>query len=495
MGSRSHFKLTLLSTSVTVCALALAACGNAQWHEVPSSNTGDVIADQQKVPNTTPLQPGQDVHVSSDRLPGRTNPSAPIDESTPILDRNDTLRVIDPNPKGKEGYVEVVVVDTKNPNKPAEPVYVPREFVSPDPVAPTNEQKAADRYFMIQNIATEKVRVYETCGAKKTATECVHRMILEADMTAGEDTPTKTKRTILGSYRVSQWFKFYEDKRGLFPSWYSSNLPELPAPGASIQTWMSQSLLPNGKGSMRGSFGWYTAHLEPNASEQWTHGTFGWGADGDRYIQMTRDPGLNIIMDPRSQGCTRLENQAIAFVREIMPRGARIIKIYAKEAYRDEKREQYANLPMAKWDWILTKEGINSKNAPTSAKAEVENRKVPSSEILESGTYLLDQMPDAVPLTNSGDPRSSGNGNLYDIDPASFKGVFVVDEGRLVGYSHPKELKVGGHADHQIPSIMISTDSKVVYPKLRTKPAPVTGPVSPSLPSGAQQGGDKGLAK
>ncbi|MES2963201.1 MAG: hypothetical protein V4760_04865, partial [Bdellovibrionota bacterium] len=342
MGRKPSEKLTLLSCIVTISALT--ACSNSKWQEV-APKTGDPIAEQQKAPTTPPLKQGQEVVVIPDRLPGRTDPNQPLGETPITLEGGDRLRVKDPNPKGKEGYVEVVVVDTRAPSKPTQPILVPREYVAPEAPPKTQEQDQADRYFMIQNVATEKSRIYENCVSKKSDGSCVHRLILESEMTAGEDTRTKERRTLLGSFRITQWYKFYQDKQDLFPSFYAPGFPKLPDEGASVQTWLSKKYLPEGKGQMRGAFGWYTAHLGPNADEQWTHGTFGWSEDGDKFIRVTREPKYDHL---RSAGCTRIENQAIAFARDVMPKGSKVIRIYAKEGYRDEKLTQY-DFPVLKW--------------------------------------------------------------------------------------------------------------------------------------------------
>jgi hypothetical protein len=308
---------------------------------------------------------------------------------------------------------------------------------------------------MIQNIATEKVRIYERCHS----VDCSHRLVLETDMTAGEDTPEKTKRTILGSYAIQRWAKFYEDVNGLYPSWYDPQYPSLPTPGADLSAWTSRALLPNGRGVTRGSFGWYTALIGPNAETQWTHGTFGWGADGPRFIHLTRDSILNHLSDPRSHGCTRLENRAIAFMRDIMPKGSRIVKIYAREAIaHPEAVVKLARTPSPVWSYVLTKDGVR-EDAP-SASAEA-NRSVTEDRILERGEFELDQKADAVALQSAtdrssrrDDPRVVQTGNLYDLPVQKFRGVFYVDTGRLSGYEHPEGLEVGGYRDRHLPGFM-----------------------------------------
>lgn len=478
MGHLKGFEQTVLGLGLTVFVSAsFVACSNSKWQEV-AAKTGDPIAEQQRT-NTQPedLRPGQTVYTNPDVLRGRTNPEQPPEDTPIVIERGTEVTVKDPTPQGPEGLIEVTI-NTKNPETPNTPdkeqtVYVPPEYISTEPVVPTNEQNSADRFFMVQNIATEKVRVYENCAEKKKDGSCVHRLVLETDMSAGEDTPDQSRRTILGSYRIVSWFKFYEDNLRLFPSWYHPSYPAVPAPGASLEEWMGKTILPSThpKASMRGSFGWYTAHIEPNASEQWTHGTFGWGSDGDKFIQLVRDPQTNIVMDPRSQGCTRVENRAIAFMREIMPRGSKLIKIYAKEAYRDPARRRYVGRNAAKWNYALTKTGVDVEGPKSGVK---HSAGVSEDQILERGEFVLDQMPDAVPFSKEGDGRIVENGNLYSIPEESYKGVFVVDEGVLVDYSHPKELKVGGHTKNYMPSILLSKNKRFVLPSAATHPGEKT---------------------
>ncbi|MEK7355058.1 MAG: hypothetical protein AAB250_01315, partial [Bdellovibrionota bacterium] len=254
-----------------------------------------------------------------------------------------------------------------------------------------------------------------------------------------------------------------------YPSFYAPGFPQLPEEGASYAQWLSKKYLPQGKGVARGAFGWYTAHLEPNASEQWTHGTFGWGDDGDKFILATRDPKLNEAIDPRSYGCTRVENRSIAFAREILAKGAKVIRIYAKEGYRDQSLARYKDQPERKWNWVLTKEGINSPAAPKASAAAVAKTQPSDNDVLDSGTFLLDQTPDAIPFTNVGNARTTQNGNLYRVLVDEMKGAFLVDEGTLVGYEHPKSFEVGGHADRKLPTLVLSTDMRFTLAKKKSK--------------------------
>jgi hypothetical protein len=425
MSNKMKLSLTIFSVTATFFATGLTACGNSKWHEV-ARHTGDPVAEQQTTDTKArDLRPGQPVTTAPERVIVQKDAEQPSEEDI-VLDRNEPVIVLDPTPVGKDGSVKVITVDDKEG-------YVPPQYLETKPV----ELKPEDKFFMIQNIATEKVRVYRNCATKDADGTCHHQMILETDMTAGEDTPDKTRRSILGSYTIEKWIKFYEDGEKAFPSWYDPKYPMPPKAGADITDWMTnKKYLPNGKGSMRGSFGWYTAYVGPDASEQWTHGTFGWGADGGKFIDASKDTK----MDLRSRGCTRVENQAIAFMREYMPIRSKIFKVYAKEAVKDETLARYQKAGQ-KWSWILTKDGVRSTTATSGAK---QNASKEEDEILEKGSYSLDQKPKVA------------KGNVYKIKAESFKGVFNIDEGRLVGYEHPKEIRVQGQKPYKLSSLVTS---------------------------------------
>jgi hypothetical protein len=452
MSNISLLKLTVYGITLTVMGLASTGCSNSRWEEKAANpHTGDAMAERQlPPPPSRPLRQNQTVFTGPDRLIVRKHPDQPAAEAPEVLEQNTELKIVDPAPVGKDGQIEVVHIDTRTPDVKPEPVFVPKDYVSEKPVVPTIEQASANRYFMVQNIATEKVRVYERCTRALRNGDCPHRLVLETDMSAGEDTPDKSRQTILGSYRISAWFKFYEDQKNLFPSWYRAYYPEVPPPGAPIEAWLSHSLMPDDRGKMRGSFGWYTAHLEPDAQAQWTHGTFGWGKDGGRFIDLVRDAKINEMMDPRSMGCTRVENQAIAWMREKLPVGTTVVKVYAKESYGDSNLNRYQAFELTHWDWILTRSGVNESGA-MSADANRVRRAGEEANSLESGTYTPVQVPHAVALTGERNGSIDANGNLYNLPLSSFKGVFLVDEGRFEGYVHPAELRISGQIPHILP--------------------------------------------
>jgi hypothetical protein len=167
-----------------------------------------------------------------------------------------------------------------------------------------------------------------------------------------------------------------------------------------------------------------------------------------------------------------LENRAIAYVRNMIAPGTEVFRVYAVEGYRDPSRKAYADQKQPKpWEFILTKEGYQ-KDGPTSDKEAVLARNVPQSEWLETGRYDADQYPTAVPLmqnASGGEARTGKSGNTYRIDDDNFKGVFLVDEGRFVNYSHPRGLQVGGYPKKELPSFLVTSGSYTDARKVKTE--------------------------
>ncbi|MGE3759804.1 MAG: L,D-transpeptidase [Pseudobdellovibrionaceae bacterium] len=336
--------------------------------------------------------------------------------------------------------------------------------VSATAVAQTS---SGSKYFIIQNIATERTRVYERCQTEGCAS---HKMILEARTVVGRPTGTdgdsERAKTWLGAYRIQSWVKFYQDGAKHYPSWYNSSSPMLPKPGASFLDWMSKSLLPNpGQGVYRGAFGWYAGLLQPNVNQQWLHGTYGWGADGNKFIDETRNFFLTIVKDARSSGCTRLSNENISYIRHLVKEGADVIRIYANEAWRDRSLSKYGpevNQP-GRWDYMLTTESVNKPGA-TIDKSAVLSRNLSSSQILEEGTLYFDRKPSARPyrkVIGGWTRRWNPSGNVYSVSSDDFKGLFLVDEGVLLNYAHPKGLKVSGNS---LPSYIKTTNPTAERP-------------------------------
>ena len=309
------------------------------------------------------------------------------------------------------------------------------------------QAQTASKYFIVQNIATEKMRIYEKCTA---FAGCAHRMIFETDMVVGKLSTDRDLWTRVGTYKVEKWVKFYEDGGEAYPSWYDPSYPATPSAGGSYSDWAANSAMPKGQGSLRGAFGWYAAMLSPNPHGQWIHGTIGWGSDGDKFIKQTRGFLANIFTDPRSHGCTRLENRAVAYVQSFITAGTEVFRVYAKEDVIDENLKTYqAQRSPVQFNFMLTRDQVRKDNPNSSAKSAVESRlqdgKISSSDVLEEGTYLANQYPSVMAIT--GQRASSGkSGDTYSLGQAAFHGTFFVDHGRFTGYDHPEAMPRGGIA-------------------------------------------------
>lgn len=310
---------------------------------------------------------------------------------------------------------------------------------------------------------------------------------METEVVVGEDKDNPSDkgkgRSILGSYRVTGWAKFYEDQDRHYPAWYKEGYPMPPALGNNDwRDWFKNKYMPPGvdgekDGKMRGAFGWYAAFAAPHAYGQWTHGTVGWGVNKDEYIKKTKKFMINVVTNPRSSGCTRNNNEAIAFLRQLTETGTPIIKIYAREAllnpnYRGEPRQ---------WQYVLTKRsgqradrsevakalGVTDEEITKYWKAKMAGGTAmydPKSLlrlILEVGTYTVDTQPTAYPFTPRkkifGKWRATGRtGNVYGLRQEEMSpGVYYVDAGFLKGYRHPYvKMDVSGFMDEETPPWM-----------------------------------------
>ena len=285
-----------------------------------------------------------------------------------LLSLNERVRVISPELiNGK--YVEIQIIRTVNPMQKADKYYVARDHLAEKVV---DYKEFSGKHFVVINVATETLRIYERQCLDNS---CPSKMIMETEVVVGEDKdlPKEEKgkgRSILGSYRITGWAKFYQDAEAHYPAWYRDGYPELPEVGAGFNKWFKNRFMPEdaeGKthGSMRGAFGWYAGFVGPNPYGQWMHGTIGWGEDKDEYIKKTKKFVTNVVSNPRSSGCTRNNNEAIAFVRQLVDTGTPVIKVYAREALLDQSLSSY-NGEIKTWQYILTK-----KAGQKSDRAEV----------------------------------------------------------------------------------------------------------------------------
>lgn len=401
-----------------------------------------------------------------------------------LLNINDKVKKIQAIHYLNRNYVQIEILQTSSEIISSKKYFIADEFLLTEPI---DYKEFKGKYFIVINVASEMLRLYEK---KCSDGECFNRMLLETETVVGEDKQNPKDnagkaRSILGSYRLSAWRKFYEDGAGHYPAWFNEDYPSVPPPGNKMPSlWFANRYMPvdslgKRNGKMRGAFGWYTALLIPAPYGQWIHGTMGWGEDKDFYIHYTKTLLPNIITDPRSSGCIRNNNEAIAYLREFLDAGAPVIKIYAVEKIYDPTSPVY-NQKWASWDYVLTKNKSQKADRPSVIK-ELKTTDIeleaywrakrsgsgiildpsdPLSTVLEVGTFTLDIHPDAakfVPgerLSRFG-RKISQNGNVYGVKSKDMSGVFFVDIGKLWSYAHPKAvLESSGYADEVTPPWM-----------------------------------------
>ncbi|MBL6990305.1 MAG: L,D-transpeptidase family protein [Bacteriovoracaceae bacterium] len=443
---------TLSLSVVLVTLLIISGCGKSDNIDRDGDlelHTGFVYLDQATNKNSKKesLRTGKTYYVFASRLRVRQEDST-TSTILGVLKMNDKVVVVNPHIGNGNSMVEIKIVKTNSKILDAPKYYTSHKYLAAHKRSAGAGQAQVSKYFMIQNIATEKLRVYEKgCDTS----DCPNKLIFEADMAAGEYTKSGSTMTILGHFAITSWHKFYQDGKGLYPSWYDPSSPKLPKPGSSLLSWTSKDLLPGGRGSVRGAFGWYTAKVGPRSAFQWTHGTMGWGKDKDEFISATRGFFANLFSDPRSHGCSRVSNETIAYIRQLLPVGSTVLKVYAQEA-QGSTAEAYSQ-NSGSWNYILTTNGVR-QDGQKADRADVLEAQTPRSQWLEEGTYVYDRHPDLVRLTGEDVDKYGTNGNIYGVSKDQMRGVLLVDEGRLVGYSHPSGLKRGGLEDEPFPSFV-----------------------------------------
>lgn len=368
----------------------------------------------------------------------------------------------------------------------------PELFVSKDYLSEKQILLPSSKYFVIQNVATEKTRVYERCVETPN---CPHKLVMETEMVVGrpeegtKDDPHAFK-TWLGHAKISEWVKFYQDGMAHYPHWYKSgqDLKTIPGPItegiskiASSRKWMVKDS--NNKDTIYGAFGWYAAKVTPSddvsgMNYQWIHGTIGWGKDGAAAIELTRGFLMNLFSNPGSSGCTRLENRAVAYLRSLLPVGTDIYRVYARESTREKEtvtgffKKKVTPMPRyadkfgvnGRWDYILLTNGAQQSGGLTADAKTIIDKAIPviaGENLIEQGSYEIDQYPNATQLNynytassgKTGDRYKIDSGKEADADRTNFKGYFLVDEGRFIDYQHPSSqatkgtIRVSGMAD------------------------------------------------
>lgn len=327
-------------------------------------------------------------------------------------------------------------------------------------------QETPSPVFIVQNIATEKLRVYKRCTE---AVLCAHELIFEADMIVGQSTRNqkdpKVFATHLGHFKIAKWTKFFEDKNGKYPAWFKKGYPVVPK-DSNMDVWWNSLYA--------GAYGWFTAQLSPDANEQVIHGTYGWASDKDNFLKHFRNPFVSFIDDPMAEGATRVENQAIAYIRHIADLGTDVLRVYALEGFADKNQTRYqAHLNQKTfWDWVLTNRDAQKDSVSIDRKVQLKKNFI-YSDVLEEGRFEIDRYPTGMPysVTLFGLGAGSGQtGNTYQIKRKQFKGVFLIDEGRFVNYEHPQapELMVGGYPLHILPAYALTQNSSYVLVPVET---------------------------
>ncbi|WP_127714155.1 L,D-transpeptidase [Halobacteriovorax sp. HLS] len=454
---------------LAVTGMLATGCG-AKQEEYP--NTGSAVYEKMmgSMTSVDELVLGQNYYTTA-ALAVRNESGARLG----LLSRHDKVTVVSfDGISGKSGYVQITFRKKSYHNiLDSEKFFVSLKYLS-ESIEDYRDFKG--KYFVIQNLATERLRVYENiCNAQKV---CNHKMVMETEMAVGEN--TKETRSIVGSFRITDWWKFYQDHAGHYPSWYRDSYPEPPKAGSGFLKWFKSRYMPvigdDRKGDMRGAFGWYTAWVGPNHHSQWTHGTIGWGSDKDKLIKATKKFSINLIANPRSSGCSRLNNEAIAYLRELLPVGTPIIKVYAKEALLDKNRSKYT-FEHDSWDYILTKNNAYSTTNFSADKSSVLSRGVGKDRWIEEGTFSVDNYPTMYNFTpgedlSSREAKTSTSGNVYRVDEDKMKGIYYVDAGLLENYSHPKteEIVKGGFRNELAPDYVILTEGNDKSEATYTRP-------------------------
>lgn len=448
----------MTTASLVLSAIIQAESANAQ-NSAATNTASSGSASAAKNYDKSGIKVGSLMYVTVDKLNLRKANSLGSDAVVGALTLNDQVQIVDALDSSTP-LVQIKIIKSSSASN-SNNMYVSAGYLSLQKSAKNSDEDSTSssgtlsKYIVIQNVATEKTRVYERCTSTPN---CPHQMVFETDMVVGRPTGGDDTETWLGRFKLTEWIKFYQDEGGSYPSWYDPNYPQIPGPGASLGSWVSKKLLPNGQGDWRGAFGWYAGKVAPNANSQWIHGTFGWGKDGEKFIQATKKGFFAMIKDLRSHGCTRIENRGVAFMRHLISPGTEIVRVYAREGYHDSSLAAYQSQTETKpWEFILTKDGVRQSGGPDSDKEVVSARGLSPDRILETGTYDVDQFPTAqkfVENATKGERRKGRSGNIYDIADEKMRGVFLVDEGKFIDYKHPEGLSVGGFAEKSLPEYL-----------------------------------------
>ncbi len=453
MLKKSLKKVTAITTLMAII-LAISACGGSS-NKNSNPHTGDPNAEFiiGNLVNRSKVVVGKTYYVISETLYVRSSDEINDHNILGKLEKNDPVTILDNSSSLNKEFVEVEIVQSVSKIAVASKYFVSYKYLDSKIPAPLTNS----RYFIIQNVATERLRIYERICPDGSCAE--NRLVMETPIAAGEN--ESDRRTLLGSYYISEWFKFYQDQNGLYPSWYDDSLPSPmpPGVGSPFFAWEQKKYLRKGQSEgLRGAFGWYTAIMAPNPAGQWLHGTIGHGDESRKFIRSTKKFLLNVISDPRSHGCSRTSNEAIAFIRQIVEAGTPVVKIYARESNRYDAKtlQQMYSQEELPWNYILTKNGQRVDGQKADA-LEVQNSGVLDNDILEKGTYLIDAYPNPVPFSGIVSVFGTSS-NIYKVSRREFHGLLFADAGVVCQYRHPESLSVAGKTDELVPQYMTIED-------------------------------------
>ncbi len=459
---------TLLKGVLAASVLAACSPHSSSVQDVNPVNTGTLESESEQASVGENLAAGQTVYVTSETLRLRTAPDSAAANIAGSVRMNDQLEILDSSRIGDEEFVAVRVVSSSNAGLAGKTLYTSVRYLSStrsqhlSPSTGAQESSGQD-HFVIANVATEMIRLYTRCHAPEA---CQNKMLMEFHGTVGNN--SEGMRSDVGVYKTTKWTKFYEVP-GEYPGWYRPGYPDLPRVG-SRGGWTSKNVRPPGFSSFRGAFGWYTVFVGPNNDGQWMHGTIGWGADKSSFVRF-QDSFLGglagIFAKLGSHGCTRLSNEAIAYIRSNLPIGAYVMKIYAKETLKDSSLSGYpAKGDLGHFPYIITKVGYGKNNSQheLASRNDVLADGTPQSEWLEQGTFDYDRTP------------TPASGDHYHL--GGMQGVLNVDEGTLSSdYRHPinSKLRVAGYAGREgaIPSFARSSAAETSAQSRMIVQAPV----------------------
>ncbi|MGZ3782732.1 MAG: hypothetical protein ACXVCY_18965, partial [Pseudobdellovibrionaceae bacterium] len=163
------------------------------------------------------LSVGKTYYIAADKLNVRSSNSITEQNIVGRLSLNDQVEILDlRNDASPLVQIKIINSSSCQPNVAVE-LFVSKDYLSEKLVGPL-----PSKYFIIQNIASEKTRVYERCT---TSPDCAHKMVMETDMVVGrpeegtKEDPNAFK-TWVGHARISEWIKFYQDGQKHYPPWY-----------------------------------------------------------------------------------------------------------------------------------------------------------------------------------------------------------------------------------------------------------------------------------